>query len=138
MRVAIRKLEKGETDVEAYFLAALVSLLMLYLFFPFKTDTIMTCPFKAITGIPCPTCGFTRSALMLATCDLSGAIKFSPLFTLTALCSVPYAILATLNVVFKVPRLRIKFERSIEKWLALVLLFVIIFASWIRSIIIGL
>lgn len=40
------------------------------------------CPFKAITGWPCPGCGSTRSALALAHLDLGAALAVSPLATL--------------------------------------------------------
>jgi Protein of unknown function (DUF2752) len=37
------------------------------------------CTFKALFGIPCPTCGATRAALALARFDLAGAFARSPL-----------------------------------------------------------
>ena len=40
------------------------------------------CPFHAITGLPCPTCGVTRAALALARGDVSAALGLQPLFVL--------------------------------------------------------
>lgn len=37
------------------------------------------CLFKAATGIPCPSCGVTRSLLSLGTGDLAGAVALNPL-----------------------------------------------------------
>jgi hypothetical protein len=36
------------------------------------------CPFKALTGIPCPGCGMTRALLSLAKGDFQGAFHFNP------------------------------------------------------------
>jgi hypothetical protein len=37
------------------------------------------CAFKAITGLPCPTCGSTRAAADLARLDLAGGFSMNPL-----------------------------------------------------------
>ncbi len=34
------------------------------------------CPFRTLTGIPCPGCGMTRSFLALAQGDLSGSLSY--------------------------------------------------------------
>jgi len=39
-----------------------------------------SCVFKALTGIPCPTCGMTRSFLSLLKLDLKSAFYYHPLF----------------------------------------------------------
>lgn len=38
------------------------------------------CTFKALTGLPCPTCGSTRAAAHLARLDLAGGLAMNPLF----------------------------------------------------------
>ena len=40
------------------------------------------CPFKAITGWPCPSCGTARAAVALAKLDVWGALVHYPLPTL--------------------------------------------------------
>ena len=40
------------------------------------------CVFKALTGLPCPTCGTTRAAFALAELDVLGALYRYPLPTL--------------------------------------------------------
>jgi hypothetical protein len=37
------------------------------------------CPFKFLLGIPCPTCGMTRSFAALASLDFAQALRFNPL-----------------------------------------------------------
>lgn len=49
------------------------------------------CFLKALTGIPCPTCGSTRAVGCLAHGDLPGAFGMNPLATLAFLALVPWA-----------------------------------------------
>lgn len=44
-------------------------------------SALPACPLKSFTGLPCPTCGATRTALALAHLDLAGALAVSPLAT---------------------------------------------------------
>ncbi len=50
------------------------------------------CTLKALTGIPCPTCGGTRSVAHLARFDLVGAWTMNPLVTAAVLVVVPWAL----------------------------------------------
>lgn len=42
------------------------------------------CPWRAATGLPCPTCGTTRSALALLHGDIFSALATNPLATVVA------------------------------------------------------
>lgn len=46
------------------------------------------CPFRQITGWPCPTCGATRSLAALAQGDLAAALSFNPLVATVAMFSI--------------------------------------------------
>jgi len=50
------------------------------------------CFLKALTGIPCPTCGSTRAVGCLAHGDLPGAFAMNPLTTAAFLVLVPWAL----------------------------------------------
>jgi hypothetical protein len=41
---------------------------------------VRTCPFRAITGIPCPFCGLTSAWLAVLQGDLINAFSYHPLF----------------------------------------------------------
>lgn len=49
---------------------------------PVFAGALPACPLKSFTGLPCPSCGATRTALALAEFDLAGALAVSPLATL--------------------------------------------------------
>jgi hypothetical protein len=50
------------------------------------------CYFKALSGLPCATCGSTRAAGCLAHGDLLGALAMNPLATVGLLALVPWAL----------------------------------------------
>lgn len=50
------------------------------------------CYFKALSGLPCPTCGSTRTAGCLFHGDLPGAFAMNPLAALGLLTLVPWAL----------------------------------------------
>ncbi|MGH8891389.1 MAG: DUF2752 domain-containing protein [Acidothermaceae bacterium] len=57
------------------------ALVVAHLSIPGRPATL--CPFRAITGIPCPICGSTTAAMRLGHLDLVGAMRANP-FTVVA------------------------------------------------------
>jgi len=47
------------------------------------------CPFRAVTGLPCPTCGLTRAVHWLMRGDVGRALAINPFDTLFLLVAVP-------------------------------------------------
>jgi uncharacterized membrane protein YccF (DUF307 family) len=50
------------------------------------------CAFKAVTGLPCMSCGTTRAFARLYSLDLPGAVTMNPLSAAVALALVPWGI----------------------------------------------
>jgi hypothetical protein len=53
---------------------------------------ITVCYFKAITGLPCLSCGATRAVAGLAQLDPAAALGMNPLATLAGLALVPWGL----------------------------------------------
>lgn len=52
------------------------------------------CTFKALVGIPCPTCGVTRAALALSDLDFGAALRINPLATLLGMAFIAGGLMA--------------------------------------------
>lgn len=59
--------------------AVAVALVALSPLAPHLAGALPACPWKALTGIPCPGCGTTRAALALGRLDFAAAFAVSPL-----------------------------------------------------------
>jgi len=75
-------------------LAAAVSAIALRPLWLTLAPLLRPCIFRALTGIPCPTCGTTRAATAFLNGDLAGAFSTNPLAALTGLVFVVGAPLA--------------------------------------------
>ncbi|MGB5341463.1 MAG: DUF2752 domain-containing protein [Thermoanaerobaculia bacterium] len=60
-------------------------------------QTLPACTFKALVGIPCPTCGVTRATLALADLDLRVALLINPLATLLVMAFVSGGLVAGMS-----------------------------------------
>jgi hypothetical protein len=63
------------------------------------------CVFKGLTGIPCPTCGSTRSVIHLSHGDISAALFMNPLSALFMSAAVIYFLYCLITLIFCLPRL---------------------------------
>ena len=63
------------------------------------------CVFKGLTGIPCPTCGSTRSVVYLSHGKVLSAFAMNPLTTLCLISAVVYFFFSLMSSVFDLPRI---------------------------------
>jgi len=105
---AIRPLAAGEVDHEllwgsVFLSAALVGLLLL---------TVvglpgLGCPFKALTGWPCLTCGATRMVHAFVHGRFGAAVRFNPLLAAIAVAAMPAVVYAWTTVLLGTRRVRL-------------------------------
>ncbi|MFW6369083.1 MAG: DUF2752 domain-containing protein [Myxococcota bacterium] len=77
------------------------------------------CAFRAVTGLPCLSCGFTRAFVRTAHLDLEGALRVSPLGTALFLFLMAFAAFALLRLLLRLPWPRLKLSRSVWKGLGI-------------------
>ncbi len=90
----------------------------------------VVCPFRAVTGLPCPTCGLVRAAQSLMRGDIGRALAINPFDTLFFLAAVPLFAglwVANLTVGFAV---RISMSGA-ERRVAWALLVAVALANWV-------
>lgn len=89
----------------------------------------VVCPFRAVTGLSCPTCGLTRAAHSLMRGDLGRALAINPFDTLFFLVAVP--LFAGLWVANLVGGFAVRFSLSPrERRVAWALLAAVALANW--------
>jgi hypothetical protein len=90
-------------------------------FFPFEALAFFACPFRAITSIPCPACGGTRSVVAFAHLDMARAFEMNPLVALGCVAGVLY-ILHSVRVIISRRPWRPVLDRPALRWGALAIL----------------
>src|SRR6266571_5637647 len=115
MRVVARRLEGGEVDYELVWLSAsLTSLGIAVAWFTLGLPWPV-CIFHEITGLPCVTCGMTRSAIQFFHGHFLVAWKWNPL-VFAFLCGVTaFDLYAFTVIATRASRLRIVFHTQSKK-----------------------
>ena len=90
---------------------------------------ILVCTFRAVTGIPCLTCGATRAAARLAFGDVAGALAMNPLATIGALGLVPWGI-ADLALLLRGRALAVEVAGPATAWALRGLAVAAVVANW--------
>ncbi|HEY2614595.1 MAG TPA: DUF2752 domain-containing protein, partial [Chthoniobacterales bacterium] len=115
MRVVSRRVPAGETDPELTWLAVSIAAfiagaLWLKLHLPWPR-----CPFLALTGFPCLTCGATRATIAFSQGNSLTAWQWNPL-AFFALCAIAvFDLYALVVVARRAARLRIVDWSATEK-----------------------
>jgi hypothetical protein len=83
--------------------AAVASALILRPIWIALAPHLRTCTFRRLSGIPCPTCGTTRSALAMLDFDLASAFLVNPLAALAGFAFVAGGAAALVWLVLRWP-----------------------------------
>jgi hypothetical protein len=93
------------------------------------------CMFKGLTGLPCPTCGSTRTAARLFELDPVGALLMNPFTTVLAVVIAAWAV-ADVILLPRRRALRVGLSRSAGRVFRVVA-FVAFFANWVYLLVVG-
>ena len=99
------------------------------------------CLFKQVTGIPCPSCGSTRSVLALLKGDFAGALFWNPFGILIMLILIISPVWMIYDIVLRKESLYNFYIRSEQffkrKWIAIPAI-ILVLLNWIWNIYKGL
>jgi len=93
------------------------------------------CAFKAVTGLPCMSCGTTRAFARLFSLDLPGAVTMNPLSAAVALALVPWG-LADMALLRRGRALALEISPAVAP-LVRVTAVTLVFANWAYLIVAG-
>src|SRR6266481_8233482 len=116
MQLCRHQLEPGETDHELIWLAvSLGSLALATAWFTLGLPW-PRCVFHDLTGLPCVTCGMTRSAIQFLHGHFFAALKWNPLVFALLWGVVAFDLYALVTLAMRGPRLRIVFRQAERKY----------------------
>jgi hypothetical protein len=131
MRLVWRRIPPDEFNHELVWLAVSVTAAVggaIWLRLGFPT---LRCPFLAVTGYPCLTCGATRCAIAFLRADFFAAWLWNPL-ALVALCGVAlFDVYALIVLITRGPRLRLVDWTRPEKNAVRIAVIALIAVNWI-------
>jgi hypothetical protein len=131
MRLVWRRIPPGEFNHELVWLVVSAATTVggaIWLGLHFPTPR---CPFLAVTGYPCLTCGATRCAISLFHGNFFGAWLWNPL-ALVALCGLAlFDVYAAIVLITRAPRLRIVDWTRAEKNAVRIAIIALIVLNWI-------
>lgn len=113
----------------AFGLLSLAGLLFARIASPDRVFAIFRCPFRAATGVPCPTCGMTRAVCRVVRGELVEAVAMSPLGALLAGVAVVTAAWMLLRI-FVVARGVAVDLTAVEARIARAMVIVAFVANW--------
>lgn len=89
------------------------------------------CVFHELTGLPCVTCGMTRSAIQFFRGNFLAALRWNPLI-FAFLCGVmAFDLYAFTVIAIRTPRLRITFQTEAEKNSARMIVIAALALNWV-------
>ena len=116
MRITARHLVPGEIDHELIWLSATaVSLGLAVSWFALGLPW-PRCVFHDLTGLPCVTCGMTRSAIQFLHGHFFAALKWNPLVFALLGGVMAFDLYAFTAIALRRPRLRIVFRQAERKY----------------------
>jgi fumarate reductase subunit C len=86
--------------------------------------------FKALVGVPCPTCASTRSVVYLSHGDVASAFFMNPLVLSVSVAALVYLFYSLLTFIFAAPRIVVALSGN-EKDRLRVLAVLLVLVNWL-------
>lgn len=131
MQIVVRQLRPNELDHELIWLVVSVAALGLAIFWFAIGLPWPRCVFHELTGLPCLTCGATRSVIEFLHGRFVGALKWNPA-VFAVLCGLSiFNLYALIVLIGRAPRLRVATFSAGDKTFARALVPSLLAANWI-------
>ena len=131
MRLLWRRRSARETDHELIWLAVSVASIAAGVAWLALSLPWPRCPFFAVTGLPCLTCGATRSAIAFLHGDFLLALRWNPLAFVAFCAVIAFDLYAALVLAGRMPRLRVVDWTAVEKKAARIAVICLLAMNWI-------
>jgi len=135
MNLKIQPLDTRELNAEAYYLLFFASTLFVFEFAPKEFFSLIHCPFKMLTHLPCPTCGMTRTALLMQEGHFAQAFSVSFLFPILYFSALLFALYSAAVLLFRLPRIRLSNTAIRTQRILAALFCFIVLCNWIISVV---
>jgi hypothetical protein len=106
MRMILKKRTRGQIEFGIIYGGIALFAVLVGRFVPVLSFA-PSCVFKGLTGVPCPTCGATRSVVHLAHGELSASISLNPLVPLCLVIAAVAFMYSLITLIFGIPRIGI-------------------------------
>jgi hypothetical protein len=137
MTLTWRSLRPLEVDHEAlWLLVGGASLCLLGVALVTPGIQLPRCAFKTITGLPCPTCGVTRTVIALSRGDVERGLFMNPLAAIACAAALVYLAYAAVVLALRLPRFRPTVSAVGARWLRIATVAVVA-VNWIWLIATG-
>ncbi len=103
---------------------------------PLNLTKIFACPLKTYTGVPCLTCGMTRSFVLLVHLEIAQAFLMNPVVFLTIVLLLLWGIYTLATRLLKTGRIVVKLS-STERKIAVLLFISALLTNWLYLILDG-
>jgi hypothetical protein len=125
--VRLRPVHPEERQIAVLWGVAALAAILLRPFWLALAPFLPPCPFRALTGVPCPTCGTSHAALAMLDAHVLAALADNPLAAAAGLAFVVGGLIAPFWVLFRgpVPDLAAPPSRGLRATLVVLLL-----ANW--------
>ena len=136
MKVRLEKLPPNAIDHEMIWGGIVLLVILIARFAPFSLLPKIKCLFHFFTGYPCPSCGMTRSFILMSRLKFWLSLKMNPLGGLLFICTTIFVVYAFIAIIFHLRRIRIQVTERWENTFIGIAFILVVIMNWIYLIII--
>jgi hypothetical protein len=131
MKVRLEQLPSHAIDHEMIWGGIGFLVLLAARFLPFSLLPKFVCPFHILTGYPCPSCGMTRSFILMGRLKFWEGLKMNPLGASLFICTAIFVGYAFIVIVLHLPRIRFQVTGRWEGVFIRITFISVIVINWI-------